>query len=143
METIVQKHCDDAQSFFKKLALQLGAPEDIQQAMRLTRAVMHAIRNRITPEESMHLVSQHPLLLKGIYIDGWNISQPLSDSRTMDEFLLDLQRTQPRGGTDFTDIETAKNKIRTVFNALRQYVDDGEYRHLITELPKEIADALR
>jgi uncharacterized protein (DUF2267 family) len=92
-------------------------------------------------DESMHVISQLPLILKGIYVDGWDPNQPLSQAQTIDEFLYDIRNnTQRAAGADFADDETAKKKIRAVFTALKEFIDEGELDHLRDELPKEIAE---
>jgi uncharacterized protein (DUF2267 family) len=36
------------------------------------RAVSHALRDRLTVEESAHLAAQLPMLIRGLYYEGWN-----------------------------------------------------------------------
>ena len=89
----------------------------------------------------MHIVSQLPLILKGVYIDGWKITDAISNSKTIEEFLAEV-RSLDRVGPDFADDISTRQKIKTVFLAIRQYVDDGEFRHMLLGLPKEIAEEI-
>ena len=141
MQNIFDQHCAEGQKFIKELALQLGQPQDLDHAYRVLRSVLHTLRHRIAVEESMHIVSQLPLILKGVYIDGWKITDAISNSKTIEEFLAEV-RSLDRVGPDFADDISTRQKIKTVFLAIRQYVDDGEFRHILLGLPKEIAEEI-
>jgi|SRR5688572_23673118 len=137
------KHLEEANRFVKDLALQLGNPENTDQAIRVLRAVFIALRNRIPPDESMHVVSQLPMILKGMYVDGWDLHQPLSEAQTWDEFLFELRNHTARNADfDFANDEDARQKVSTVFTALKQYISEGELDHVRSSLPKEIAEVI-
>jgi uncharacterized protein (DUF2267 family) len=38
------------------------------------RAVLHALRDRLPPDEAVELSAQMPLIIKGVYFDGWDPS---------------------------------------------------------------------
>lgn len=134
-----QQH--EANSFLNDLSLLLGKPDDSTHALRVLSSVFYALRQRITVFESMHLVSQLPLILKGIYVDSWDIEQPLSGADTMDEFLNQVKNFSGSfSALDFADDEEAKEKIKIVFIALRRYVSEQELDQIRDELPKEIAE---
>lgn len=136
------RHLEEANRFIKSLAEELGRPGDFDHAARVTRAVFRTLRQRIVPEESMHLISQLPLILKGMYVDGWDISRPLSNARNMYEFMEEVRANTDRAADyDFGD-ENAVEKIRAVFTVLRQYVSEGEMNHVKHELPQEIAEEI-
>ena len=44
---------------------------DRQRAYHVLRAVLHTLRDRLTVEEAAHLSAQLPLLVRGIYYEGW------------------------------------------------------------------------
>lgn len=142
MRNIVDHYCHDAQLFFRDLALELGPPEDIELAMRVTRDIFHVLRDRIMPEQSMQLVSQLPMLLEGMYVDGWKITKARTESVTLEEFMNDLRSEDPAAGHDFANDEEAKLKIRAVFDTLRRYVDGGELRHLCAQLPSAFTQVI-
>ena len=140
MATTIDKHCQEANQFIKELASQLGTPGDTEHALRVLRCVFKALRRRIVPEESMHIISQLPLIFKGMYVDGWNIHDELSDAQTFNDFLDEIRNnTESRADVDFADDELAKKKITTVFKALKVYISEGELDHIRAELPNEIA----
>ena len=45
-----EKYVATGNAFIKEVAQELGNPDDKNRAMRVTRAVIHALRNRLTPE---------------------------------------------------------------------------------------------
>ena len=140
MVNLFDKQCQEANHFIKDLAMQLGTPEDIDHAVRVLRYVFRALRRRLVPDESLHIVSQLPLILKGIYVDGWNIYEPLSEAKTFDEFLYDIRNNERKADVDFTNYDLAKKKISAVFNALKKIISGGELDHFRDELPKELAE---
>lgn len=137
------KHLEEANRFVKDLAMQLGNPENTDQAIRVLRAVFIALRRRIPTDESMHVVSQLPMILKGMYVDGWDLHEPLSDAQSWDDFLFELRNNTARNADiDFVNDEDAKQKVSAVFTALKQYISEGELDHVRSSLPKEIAEVI-
>ena len=55
--------------------------EDRHDAYRALRSVLHVLRDRLTPEQAVHLGAQLPLLVRGIFYDGWRIAGKPSDER--------------------------------------------------------------
>lgn len=134
------KYVEEANSFLKEVARELGNPEDIGHAGRVTAAVLHTLRERISVEESMHLISNLPMILKGIYVDGWKITKQAYHADTMDEFLDEVRehsRVDP--GRDFGNNDMARETVQAVIRVLRKYVDEGEIRHIRQQLPEGVA----
>jgi uncharacterized protein (DUF2267 family) len=50
------------------------------------RAVLHALRDRLTPEMAVHLGAQFPMLLRGLYYEGWHIAGKPTKDRSAQEF---------------------------------------------------------
>jgi uncharacterized protein (DUF2267 family) len=140
MTNLFKNQCQEADHFIKDLSLLLGRPDDPDHGLRVLRSVLHALRKKITVFESLHIISQLPLMLKGIYVDGWELDQPVSDAETLEEFLFLIRNFTTSSEIDFSNDEDAKEKIRIVFFALRQYVSEDELEHVRDELPKEIAE---
>jgi uncharacterized protein (DUF2267 family) len=134
----LDKHYDEATRFVKSVAKRLGTPADLEHAVRVLRSVFGVLRRRIVPDESLQLISKLPLIVKGIYVDGWNICEPLSETRTLDEFLFEVRdNSQGRAHLDFSNVELAKKKIIAVFNVLKQFVYDGELADILRNLSRE------
>lgn len=55
------------------IAAEFGT-HDMDFVYRVTRAWLHAVRDRLPVVESAHLAAQLPELLRGVYYEGWNPS---------------------------------------------------------------------
>jgi len=76
---------EKATLWMKDLERSLGA-EDPQTAYQACRAVLHAVRDQLSPEESSHLTSPLPLLIRGIYFEGWNPASNKPPAQNATEF---------------------------------------------------------
>lgn len=141
MLSALDKHCHEANRFIKSLAIQLETPDDLEHAIRVLKSVFRALRRRIIPDESLHLISQLPVILKGIYVDGWAINEPLSEADTLDEFLFEIRNNvERRTYGDFANDELGRKKIIAVFNVLKEFDSEGELAYIRDDLPREIAE---
>jgi Uncharacterized conserved protein len=106
---------------------------DRQVAWHVLSAVLRSLRDRLPPDLSAHLGAQLPLLVRGTYYDQYQPSRQPVRSRTLDEFLSqveeELKFTRPVDTTD---------AVRTVFKVLSHYVDPGEVRKVREALPAEV-----
>lgn len=125
--------------FVKEVAQELKTPEDINHAGRVLTAVLHAIRDTITPEESLHLISQLPMWVKAIYVDEWKLSRPPGRIRHMSDFINDVRGNSGRtAGRDFGNDEETRTTIEAVFRVLKRHVSEGEIEDIKSQLPEEM-----
>lgn len=107
-------------------------PERAYLALRNT---LHAIRDRLLPEEAADLASQLPLLIRGVYYDGYRPTDKPEAVRTREEFLSGLQEAF------LTDSEVeADDAARVVFAVMQRHITEGQMRHVIDSLPADIAE---
>jgi uncharacterized protein (DUF2267 family) len=69
---------------------------DRHHAYSTLRAVLHALRDRIGAESAAHLGAQLPMLLRGLYYEGWDPTGKPSKERHEDAFLGHIARELPR-----------------------------------------------
>ena len=60
--------------------------ESPAQAYSLLRAVLHAVRDRLTAEEVAHLGAQLPMIVRGFYFEGWRPALAPNDYATEEAF---------------------------------------------------------
>lgn len=107
---------------------------DRQVAWHVLGAVLRAVRDRIPLELAVHLGSQLPLLVRGIYYDQWHAPGRMGEkSRTLDEFLAPigerLAQTRPVDVRDAT---------QAVFRLLSRHVNPGQIDKVRQSLPSEV-----
>lgn len=102
------------------------------QAYLALRSVLHALRDRLPVTDSVHFSAQLPLLLKGVYFDGWNPEiVPVKFNRQ--EFLNYI-------GNQFKfDVEGGTQRIvKVVLDKVFASIEPTEVAKIINELPSDI-----
>lgn len=119
--------------WLKEIAEEIGP--DRQRAWHALGAVLQALRDRLSLDESAHLAAQLPLLIRGLYYDQWRPSEQPALTRKREAF---LERVEARlGGIGPMNSE---NAVRAVFKTLERHVAEGEIDKLIQTLPAQIRD---
>lgn len=122
-----------ANRWIKELAEDLGDPQDRQRAYHALRAVLHALRDRLTVEEATDLAAQLPMLIRGFYFEGWRPSGKPVPERTREQFLAHIQAAFP--DEIFTD---AADVPRAVFKLLSRHITPGEIADVKANLPEPV-----
>jgi uncharacterized protein (DUF2267 family) len=103
------------------------------RAYQALRAVLHALRDRLSLEEAAHLGGQLPMLVRGIYYESWRPAANPSRVRSLAEFLSDIGLRLPTAAP----IDPG-DAARAVFQTLHAHITPGEIRHVVANLPLEI-----
>jgi uncharacterized protein (DUF2267 family) len=110
--------------------------DDDQQAYVALRAVLHALRDRLTVEEAVQFGAQLPILLRGVYYDQWRpVGKPLK-IRHLEEFLGLVNKgiTQQMNPALADPQRIAKG----VFKVIEKYVSAGEMEDVRRSFPKDL-----
>ncbi len=107
--------------------------KDRHAAYLALRAVFHVLRDRIGPENAVHLAAQLPMLLRGLYFEGWHMAGTPTKERRIEDFLDRIQAAIP--DPDSVDSEAA---TRAVFRVMCEELDGGEVVKLIGVLPSDL-----
>ena len=134
---LFNNYIQPAELFVKEVAEELGDVQDVNRALRVTRTVFHVLRDMITPDESLHLLSQLPMILKAIYVDGWEAIKP-GRIRSMEEFLDMLRSKSDRPAIDFGNDADTVHAVQCVLDVTQHHVTVGEIAHIIDQFPKEL-----
>jgi uncharacterized protein (DUF2267 family) len=111
----------------------LGCTER-HEAYAILRATLHALRDRLTIEETADLASQLPMLVRGFYFEGWDPTGKPVKQRHLDEFLGGIQQELERYKID------PERAARAVFQVVANRVTEGETEDVERVLPREIRD---
>lgn len=110
--------------------------EDPHDAYQILRAVLHALRDRLEPSVAAHLAAQMPLLLKGVFYDGWDPKRS-PQKASVAEFLARVEHDAGLKG-----VSAAEDAVRAVTAVLWDELGPGTIDHLLAVLPHEFAGYL-
>ncbi len=114
-----------------ELSEEMGT-DDRHRAYHALRAVLHALRDRLTVEEVAALGAQLPLLVRGIYYEGWHPrDKPLKTGR--EDFLAAIREAF----RDDPDVDPERI-IRAVLWVLSRHVTAGEIESVKHLLPAKL-----
>ncbi len=134
-----EKYAAKGNEFLNKLAVRLGDVENRDRAGRVLKSVLRALRNRISIEESLQLISQLPMVIKAVYVDGWKLNQEFTRIKTIEDFSAEVMKEDGAAAwRDFSSVEEATDAIEAVMKTLADYVSAGELHDIIDLMPREI-----
>jgi uncharacterized protein (DUF2267 family) len=133
---IIDRSVEQANVWINELAEEFGT-EDRREAYRILRAFLHAIRDRITVEESAQLAAQLPELIRGIFYEGWRPGTTPQRYRDRTTFLRKVaEEALLAGPTEASYAVTAAAAV------LSRHVSAGEIADVRGILPAEIRELL-
>ena len=107
--------------------------DDRHRAYSTLRAVLHALRDRIGPESAAHLGAQLPMLLRGLFYEGWDPTGKPTKERHEAAFLAHIARELPRATADEVEQGTL-----AVFDVLSKHIDRGAAVKIAGMFPQEL-----
>jgi uncharacterized protein (DUF2267 family) len=125
---------DRTNRVLKEIESAYGWPKERRnQSYAALRAVLHTLRDRLSVDEAAQLAAQFPVLIRGIYYDGWDPSR-VPQRMHRDEFLGRVRR-------EFSyDVEGGMPRlVQTVLHALRPHVTQGEWEDIRAGMPRDLA----
>lgn len=109
--------------------------QDRHAAYQALRAVLHALRDRLTVEEAADLAAGMPLLVRGIFYEGWRPGHRQRLERSQEAFLKQVMKHYV--GKVYVE---PKEMAEGVFAVLSYRIDAGEIRDVRHLLPAPIRD---
>ena len=107
--------------------------EDRYKAYLGLRTTLHALRDRLPVEEAAQLAAQLPMLMRGLYYEGWDPTGKPQKVRHREAFLTPIRehfRNDP--GVD------AEQVARAVLQVLTQHVSEGDIADIKHCCPTEL-----
>ena len=119
-------------TWLKELAEELGW-EDHQRAYHALGVVLHALRDRLTVAETADLGAQLPLLIRGLFYEGWNPQGKPVKQRKKEDFLAQIAAAF----RDHPEI-FPESLAWAVFKILQRHISAGEIGDVQAVLPAQI-----
>ncbi|WP_214370534.1 DUF2267 domain-containing protein [Pseudonocardia sp. H11422] len=124
-----------AQEWLDTVAEALGT-DDHHYAYRILRTWLHTVRDRLSVDVAVHFAAQLPLLLRGVFFDGWTPSQVPVKYDT-EQFLLTF------GQEARISMVEARRAAGAVTAALDQHCSPGQVETMVGQLPHALRELLR
>ena len=108
---------------------------DNQRSYRLLRSALQALRDWLDVNEAAHLGAQLPMLVRGIYYEGWHPAKTPVKERSKDAFIARVEkqfRSDP--------MDDPQEAVRAVFWLLDTRISDGEIDDVRHALPKQLRE---
>jgi uncharacterized protein (DUF2267 family) len=105
---------------------------DRHRSYQALRAVLHCLRDRLIVDEAAHLGEQLPMLVRGIYYEGWRPAGKPEKIRSRDEFIGGIVANLAQAPID------PEEAARAVFQVLENHISPGEALDVLHELPQDL-----
>ncbi|RDV14018.1 DUF2267 domain-containing protein [Pontibacter diazotrophicus] len=134
------KFAQEGKEYINILAADLGHPEEKGKTAILLRAVLHTLRERITISESLNLLEQLPMFLKGIYVEHWKYKEKPLKIKSVEEFAAAVEQEQAKiGERQFDWNQSTEDLISMVLTSLgTRYFSEGQLEDIAVQLPEEL-----
>jgi uncharacterized protein (DUF2267 family) len=103
-------------------------------AYEALRGTLHALRDRLPMEEAVQLAAQLPLVIKGMYFDGWT----LRDKPEKYDKVEFARRVHAQ--FEFDSNVNPAEIIRAVLRVMYRHMGEGELRDVRSNMPKDIQE---
>ena len=128
LDTSVQKT-----NIWLKDLMQALETTDRHQAYMALKVTLHALRDRLTVEEAAQLGAQLPMVIRGLYYEGWRPAGKPDRTSSWETFMKPVYLAVCQAGS-----WTPEEVVSAVFEVLSAHVSHGEISDVVGQLPREI-----
>jgi len=114
---------------------QAALTPDRQHAYRLLRATLHTLRDWMNVDQAADLGAQLPVLIRGLYYEGWNPSGTPRHPHGKQDFVDSVQSHFAKDPLPYPELE-----IGAVLTVLNRHVDAGQLVQMRNALPKPLRE---
>ncbi len=130
---VFDKTVQKANTWLKEI-MEIQGWDDRNKAYLALRTVLHLLRDRLPMEEAVHFAAELPLILRGLFFEGWSPEYvPVKMNR--EEFLSSVTTTF----ADDPDV-IAEEVVKTVFRVLEDRISQGEISDIKAILPRDLQE---
>jgi uncharacterized protein (DUF2267 family) len=131
---VFEKTTQKTAHWIESVAHEMGS-SDMERSYHVLRSVLHALRDRLPPDEAVHLGAQMPMLVRGFYYEGWHSADKPEPYRHKQEFLEHIARDVP----DLDPVQRER-AASAVFAVLTKELAGAEAEQARHALPEEVRD---
>lgn len=119
---------------FYRIVMETSGDRNREAAKRVTAAVLHALRDRLTAEEADQVAAQLPAELKRVWEEGERAERrPLKLKRPAFYERIRVEAALP-------STRQARWQTLAVFAALKEQLSPGEAEDVLAQLPKDLKE---
>ncbi|MFV2103186.1 DUF2267 domain-containing protein [Micromonospora sp. LOL_024] len=134
VQSAIESSMDKTNLILKDIEQAYGWPKaQRNQSYAALRTVLHLLRDRMPVQESVEFSAQLPMVVRGIYFEGWQ-PQDVPIKLNRDDFLYEVRQGFPY------DVAGGPERIvRVVLDVLRRHITQGEWDDVKTTMPADLA----
>lgn len=129
---IVDHNIKTINTWLKDIADELDGISEEEAWARL-KAVLQTVRDRITVNEAADFAAQLPLIVRGLYFEGWHPAETPHKWRDRADYLDAFARKEGSG-------DESEKTLKAVLRVLDRYLDSNELNRVKEMHPKEVWD---
>jgi len=112
------------------------ATSERRLAHRALRATLHALRDRIGPENAANLAAQLPLMIRAIFFEGYQPGAIPNREHSRGAFLAQIHDE----GVEPLDINVLERATKAVLMVMSERLDQAQMEKLAAVFPEEFSD---
>ena len=120
--------------WLKDIEAHLGDGER-HEAYAALRAVLHALRDRLPAQAAVSFAAQLPMLVRGLYFEGWTLPDKPMRSHSVQEFADEVRASLPLR-FKFDPVLCC----RAVFRTVAQFTSVDEAQKVMGQLPASLRE---
>jgi uncharacterized protein (DUF2267 family) len=133
-----ERYASEANYIINQVADELDVNRNA--AARITRSVLHAVRDRLPADDAVEFAQGLPIALKGVYFDQYDLSLAPVSIRHPEDFIDYVRQKDGRAAMhDFPTREHVEDGISAVFRVLERNMDYGQVEQIKRLVNDEMA----
>ena len=128
IDTSVQK----THIWLKEIMGRLGTT-DRHQAYMALKVTLHALRDRLSVDEAAQLGAQLPMVVRGLFFEGWRPGGKPDGATTWETFMKPVYLATCQDGSF-----SPEDVVSAVFDVLSRHISGGEIDDVIGQLPRDL-----
>jgi uncharacterized protein (DUF2267 family) len=133
-----EEYAAEGNRLINEVSAEMGC--DRNTAARVTKAILHAVRDRLPPIDAVQFAQGLPMAIRGVYFDQYDISRTPVLIRSVPAFLEFIRDKNHQSAViDFPYPQDVVHALQAVFRVLSRNMDWGQVNQIIHLLPKNIA----